>query len=362
MTGGSERALPLLDEAQQRFEGIARERASKAADGMASVCVGALADCLRNLGRLDEAATAYEEAIRRDEQRGAERDVAVGKGQLGTVRKDQRRFQEALEAYDDAREWFTRLDEPGSVAVAWHQTGMVYQEVGKPEAAEDAYQKSLAINVRLGNAVGQAMTLEHLGMLYDDQLGRTEEAVSFFRQAIDKYIERGDVANEGTARSNLAIRLRKLRRLDEARQEIHRAINYAAQFGHASAPWKTWSILAGIETDAGNPSAAAEAKRKAMECYLAYRRDGGENHEGPGRLAFHVTQSLLAGDPATAASLLQQVAADPTLPALLRSFIQALQAIVAGRRDRTLADAPNLNYSMAAEILFLLDELEKAGE
>ena len=72
--------------------------------------------------------------------------------------------------------------------------------------------------------------------------------------------------------------LRKLRRLDEARQEIRRAIECDAQFGHAAEPWKTWAILADIETDAGNATAAAEAKGKAIACYLAYRRDGGENH------------------------------------------------------------------------------------
>ena len=164
------------------------------------------------------------------------------------------------------------------------------------------------------------------------------------------------------ARSDLANTLRKLRRLDEARQEIRRAIECDAQFGHASEPWKTWAILADIETDAGNPTAAAEAKRKAIECYLAYRRDGGENHNADGRICLAVTEPLLAGDPAAAASLLQQVAADPKLPAWLRPFIQALQAIVAGSRDRTLADAPDLHYTMAAEILFLLDELEKAGK
>ena len=42
------------------------------------------------------------------------------------------------------------------------------------------------------------------------------------------------------------------RRLDEARQEIRRAIECNAQFGHASEPWRTLFILAGIETDAGN--------------------------------------------------------------------------------------------------------------
>ncbi len=149
--------------------------------------------------------------------------------------------------------------------------------------------------------------------------------------------------------------------MDEARQEIRRAIECDAQFGHASEPWKPWSTLAGIETDAGHPAAAAEAKGKAIACYLAYRRDGGENHDGPGRLAFDVTQSLRAGDPAQAATLLQQLAADPDAASLL-PFIRVLQAIVAGRRDRTLADAPELHYTMAAEILFLIETLEKTGK
>ena len=40
-------------------------------------------------------------------------------------------------------------------------------------------------------------------------------------------------------------------------------------------------------------------------------------------------------------------------------FIHALQAIVAGRRDRTLADAADLDDTMAAEILFLIETLQE---
>jgi ATP/maltotriose-dependent transcriptional regulator MalT len=103
--------------------------------------------------------------------------------------------------------------------------------------------------------------------------------------------------------------------------------------------------------------AAAQAKGKEIACYLAYHRDGGENHHPDGRISLAVTQSLLAGDPAQAASLLQQLATDPKATRHL-PFIRALQAIVAGSRDRTLADAPDLDYTMAAEILFLIETLE----
>ncbi|MDG4597228.1 MAG: tetratricopeptide repeat protein [Candidatus Contendobacter sp.] len=358
--GGSELALPLLDEARQRFEAIAKAQPGRGAERMASVCLGEQGECLLYLGRLDEAAAAYEEVIRRAEQGTADRDVAIGKGQLGTVRSNQRRYPEALVAHAEARERFTALDEPGMVAVSWHQTGIVYQAAGQPEAAEDAYRQSLAIKVRLGNVAGQANTLSQLGSLYLAAPNRGEEAASFFSQAADKFAEIRAASHEGITRSNLSEALRKLHRLNEARQEIRRAIRCKTQFGHAAEPWKSWAILADIETDAGNPAAAAEAKAKAIAGYLAYRRDGGENHDAEGRIAFAVTQSLRGGDPATSAPLLQQQA--PCFEAAgFGGFIRALQAIVAGSRDCALADVPDLHYTMAAEILFLIETLEKGG-
>lgn len=278
---------------------------------------------------------------------------------MGWVRLDQRRYAEALQAYQDARERSTRLGELGTVAVSWHQIGRVYEEMGEPDAAEATYRQALAIRVQLGDVAGQANTLNHLGHLYDDQLGRTEEAAAFYRQAADKCVEIRDIAGEGMTRSNLAIQLRKLRHFDAARQEIRRAIECKAQFGHATEPWKTWNILADIETDTGHPDVAVEARRQAIDLYLAYRRDGGENHDEPGRLCFVLTERLLAGDAAGAAALLREVAADPELPDWVRPFVQILQAIVAGRRDRALADHPEFSYDMAAEILFLIERLDR---
>ncbi|MBL8436197.1 MAG: tetratricopeptide repeat protein, partial [Zoogloea sp.] len=356
--GGAEQALPLLDEAHQRIEAIAQECTNEAAEGMTSTCLAEQGDCLLDLGRLDEAAAAYEEAIRRDEWRGAERDVAAGKGQLGTVRLAQRRYKDALEAYEETRKRFTALDEPGSVAVIWHQTGRVYQVAGQPEAAEDAYRKSLAIKVRLADVAGQASTLGQLGNLYASALDRPEEAAAFFRQAADKYVEIGDLTGEGCARNNLAITLRMLRRLDEAQQEIHRAIECIAPFGHAAEPWTTWAILAAIETDADQPAPAEDARRKAVAAYLAYRRDGGENHDLDGRLTLAVSQSIAAGQSAEIAEGLLQLASDPNFPADMRPYLHALQAIAAGSRDRGLADAPDLYYRSAAELLLLIETLE----
>ena len=358
--GRAEQALPLLDEARKRFEAIEMLEPHRGGALMASVCYSEQGDCFLDLGRLDEAAAAYEERIRRGEGLGANRGVAVAKGQLGTVLLEQRRYPEALATYAEARERFTKLGEPGSVAVSWHQIGIVHQDAGEPEAAEDAYRKSLAIKVRLGDVAGQASTLVQLGSLYDDDLNRREEAVSLFRQAADKFVETGDALRESIVRNNLGDTLRKLRHLDEARVEIRRAIESKEPFGLTAAPWRSWAILSMIEADAGNSATAAEAKKNAIDCYLAYRREGGENHDTPGRISLAVTQALLANDADTAAALVQPIGADGDLPSRAHTFINALQAIVAGSRDRSLADAPDLDYGMAAEILFLIETLEKS--
>jgi tetratricopeptide (TPR) repeat protein len=359
--GGSERALPLLDEAQRRFEAVELIRPGRGAARMVSGCFKERGDCFRTLGRLDEAAAAYEESIRRDEESGSQRDVAVGKGQLGTVRLMQRRFKDALEAYEEARFRFTQLDEPGSVGVSWHQIGMTYQEAGQPDAAEDAYRKSLAIKVRLRDTAGQANTLVQLGNLYDDVLDRPEQAIAFFRQAADNYVALGDEASEGSTRNNLADTLRKLSRFEEARREVRRALECKGQLGHAGAIWTTFNILHEIEKGVGNPVAAAEAKRKATEHYLAYRRDGGENHKTVGRMAMALLGAILTHGPEAAKALLDQVAADPDMPAWIRPFVPPLYAVIAGSRDRALADAPDLHYIMSAEILFLIEALESAA-
>lgn len=325
---------------------------------MASVCLTERGDCLQDLGRLDEAATAYEETIRWDQQRGGERDVAAGKVQLGSVRVQQRRFRDALNMYTEAREQFTRLGELGTVAVVWHQMGIAHQDAGQPDAAEDAYRQSLAIKVQIGDVRGQARTLGQLGTLYNER-GRLEEAASLFRRSGDHFVTLEDTQLEGRSLSNLGDTLCQLRRWDEARQVIHRAIECKAPFGHAAEPWTAWAVLAKIETGAGQTDLAAQAKARARDCYLAYRRDGGENHFADGDISLAVTPKLLAGNASGAIADLDEMLASPDLPDWLRQFVVALRVIADGSRDRNIAEAPDLLYRLAAELLWVIDALER---
>jgi tetratricopeptide (TPR) repeat protein len=200
-----------------------------------------------------------------------------------------------------------------------------------------------------------------LGNLYSDVLQGPEEAVACYQRAAEIYCQLGDVASEGKALSGLAMTFLKLQRFDESRVCIKRGIQSTKSSGHEVEPWKFWYILANIETSAGNSAAAADARHQALNAYLAYRHDGGKNQNISGRLALAVHEAIASGDPAKAASSLQQLAADPRAASML-PFLTALQAIAAGSRDRSLADEPGLDYDEAAEVLPLIEALEQVGD
>jgi tetratricopeptide (TPR) repeat protein len=358
--GGAQQALPLLQEAGRRFDLISNnsdKSKSVAAEHMSCVCLTDRGDCLRALGRYDSAVTMYEASNTRSRRTGNHRQLAIGNGQLGSVQLALGRYSEALEAYQEALDTFSRLNEPGSVAKAWLQMGTAYLRAGNPDKAEQAYNQSLHISVRNNNHRMQQMVLNNLGVLYERILNRYEDAANFYKQSANILRALGDIGNEGAPLNNLAETLRKLKRLDEARQAIRRAIDCKAALGHEAEPWTSWAILAKIETSAGSSAAADDARHQALGAFLAYRRDGGENQSRSGRLALSVRQALASGDPAEVASSLQQLAAEPAWAEHL-PFITALHAITAGSRDRSLAEDPALDYDDAAEVLLLIEALE----
>jgi tetratricopeptide (TPR) repeat protein len=319
---------------------------------------------LSTLGRLEDAAKAYEEAIKLADAQGDTRGEAVIRFQLGTVRLLQRRYGDAIQAYHAARQTFEGLGEPASVARAWHQMGMALREAKQYDQAETACLNARRIKVELGDRPDEASTLIELGNLYF-AVGRLEDAVRFYREGASIYAdpEFRDAGLEGRSRNNAANSLHQLGRLDEARREIERAIVCLKPFGQVAQPWITFNILSNIERDAGRPEPASSARRRAIEAFVAYRRDGGENQSGS--ITATLCASLLAavheGQTEAFPPSLNQFETLPDKPAYLIPVLFALRAIVSGQRDSALADDPALDYDDAAEILLLLERLKEAG-
>jgi tetratricopeptide (TPR) repeat protein len=354
--GRSDEALPVLEEARERFSKLAVAGTRDAAWMEAAVMTDR-GDALRDLGRLDEAAAAYEDGVQRAKALGDLRSVAVGNTQLGTVGYFQGRFKEAVDAYQAARATFEALGEPRMVAVVWHQLGMVHAAAENFDAAEHAYKRSLALKAANGNRRGEAATLHQLASLYDAQ-GRLEDAAALYRQTIDLHHTLGNRLDESTSLNNVGAVLRKLRCFDEARDALTAFLDIIKPYGHAAEPWKTWTALERVERDAGRPDAGREARREALRTYRAYRADGGEPMEGATRLIAAFGQALRESGPDAARALLP----DPTqVPDVFAPTLRALHAISAGSRDPALADDPALYSTNAVELALLLESLPPAA-
>ena len=102
--------------------------------------------------------------------------------------------------------------------------------------------------------------------------------------------------------------------------------------------------------------AAGEARGKALAAFLAYRRDGGENHSDAGRLCLAVGQAMRQGDTWEAQRLIEIELADETWGEHM-PFVHKLQAIISGERDLVLAEDEALHYQYAAELTLLLEGL-----
>lgn len=313
---------------------------------------------MRDLGRLDEAANKFVEAIELSEKLEDFRQVAACKQNQATVRLLQKRYADALAGYHEALSIFEKQNESREVASSWHQIGIVHQRMGETESAEAAYHRSLKINSQNNNQTGQAMSLTQLGNLSDDELNRPEEAFIFYRQAADVNVELGDLKSEGIDRNNIAETLRKLNRYDDARTEILRAIECARPFGHASQPWKSFSILQRIEEATGNSTAARAAWVQARDAYLAYRRQGGyASIGGNANLVEHVVGLISQQKFDKIEPPFNKLASDLNASDSRKVIIQAMIKILNGSRDKALGDDLALSYADAAEVLFLIERL-----
>jgi tetratricopeptide (TPR) repeat protein len=354
MGGAAESALAHLEEALRRLKVLA-EAGQRDAERIVPRAVTDIGSCLLDLGRLDEAAAAFEEANSISEQIGFRRGVAISKANLGTVRIRQNRFDEALNILDETRRIFESLGEPGNVAAVWHQIGIVFKKAGQFEQAERAYRQSLAIAVQQKDLGDEAATLNELGTLYH-RMGRLEESVKCYRQAADIYARLQDRNREGNVRSNLALALIETAQYDEARRELKRAIEYKNPYGHAAQQWQTWDILYDLEQTAGNTQAAALARQKAIESYMAYRRAGGQSMEANAQLCALVSQAIEQGNTTELeASLVQLLEGD--VPSSAKTLINKLLSILRGSRNPTLFDDERLDYQDAVELHLLLEAL-----
>ena len=352
-----EPAAQELAAARQQFQTLA-DAGNANAGRMAAVAEAETGDCLTDLRRLNEAAIAYEAALAHAGPNRVNPMVAANQLQLGLVRQRQGRYAEAAALYDTARQTFETLGTSEGAAQAWRQLGLARKLNGEMEAALHAYQQALYRYEQQHNHAAMAETLGEIGHLHQ-ALNQLEAAAQAYQRMADLCAQLNDGHGEEAGRNKLASILILLRRHDEARKELYRASECNLPESPTARNWAIRRGLRDIGQAVENPDVADQARRQAIQKYLAYRRAGGENTNPGARLCAQIGPAIQSGETTALMARLQQIGASPNVPPTGKLLVTKLCAILAGSRDPTLATDPDMHYQYAAEIQLLLEDLRK---
>jgi tetratricopeptide (TPR) repeat protein len=349
-------ALNPLQEAKRRFLALAEANPSEDPEAFITISID-IAVCLIGLGRFDEAATELREEIESSERFGHVQTLAIARHWLGTAYLKMFLYNDALREFIKAREFFESVGEPIAVGQAWHMIGATLWYMDRLDEAEIAYKCALSINVQQKNKVEEAKNLVQLAHLYGE-MEKYSEAIDLYQEAILRTKETGNLAGEGRSHGGLASILIARGRHDEARREILASIECHRGLGYAVEPWHGWGSLEWLEQAIGNRHAAATAHQKATALFLAYRRQGGSFRTLGGQIGDYFVRDYLAerfSNIRNEIGLLAERGQDDSFAAL----VSTLAEILDGATGVLLADNPRLNYYDAAEVLLVLERLNK---
>jgi len=147
-----------------------------------------------------------------------------------------------------------------------------------------------------------------------------------------------------------------LKRYDEARDEIKRAIDCKSHFGHAAEPWTAFYILYDLEIATGKPKAAEQAWQQAFSAYLSYRKDGGYGKSNSAQIVEMFKNGIERGNSSELETMLEQ-ASNMDLPGYTKLLFSKLKLVFDGNRDLSLAMDSWLDYQDAVELHLLLEGL-----
>ena len=201
----------------------------------------------------------------------------------------------------------------------------------------------------------EAGALCELGTLYMDW-GKVEQSINFFRKSIDTYEAIKKPLLESFARDNLAILLFYNGEYHQARVELNKAIICKTDFGSASKPWVTWNLLSRLDRIEADTAGANITRQKALDTFLLFRKEGGENNNIVGRLALDVGYAINQGNTAEAEQVIEELLEQDGWQEA-KKFLHTLLAIIVGGRSLALTEDKGLYFEEAAELILLLESL-----
>lgn len=357
--GSGEQALSYLQQAESLLEPTLENDKTASLYMVASLMEQG--ECLFTQGQLVPAEVCYSRAIEVAESVDDLRGSGVAQTQRASIYSAMSRPADALRGFESSLEVFQQLGDVVLTVNVWHQIAMLHRVNQDFDSAKIALESALALLQAQGNAPGVISSLLELGSLSETREA-FGEAADYYRQALKSAEESGDQYRQVVSGNRLADALRQDNQVEEALKVLEQAGNLGQQFGHDAEPWKTWSILSNLEAASNNPQGAMAARERAIEAYVSFRVEGGQNDEGDGQLCAMVLQGIQTEQTSRVAEMLTKLAANEAWQSTEnKALLVVLTDFMEGKRGVPLIENADLNYRHVAELMILQDRLPDAA-
>jgi tetratricopeptide (TPR) repeat protein len=180
---------------------------------------------------------------------------------------------EMVQAFLSQKMW-ELAPEPRAFIFIW--VGGSYDRLGKKQEALDYFEQALAIFREKGHRFMEGTTLNNLGMVYK-ALGKKQEALSYYEQALVISREVGNRSGEGTTLNNLGMVYKALGKKQEALAYFEQALIISREVGNRSVEGTTLNNLGLLYDTLGKKEEALNYYEQAL---VIHREVGNRSMEG----------------------------------------------------------------------------------
>jgi len=146
---------------------------------------------------------------------------------------------------------------------AMNNMAMVYRDIGRPQDALRLYEQALPILKEVGDRAQEATTLNNMAAVYST-IGRPQDAFRLYEQALPILKEVGDRAQEAATLSNIARVYRDIGRPQDALRLYEQALPILKEVGDRAGEATTLNNMAPVYRDIGRPQDALRLYEQAL--------------------------------------------------------------------------------------------------
>jgi tetratricopeptide (TPR) repeat protein len=152
---------------------------------------------------------------------------------------------------------------PEQRAFVSNWVGISYARLGKMQDALDYYEQALVIRREVGDRSGEGTTLNDLGLLYRN-LGKMQDTLDYYEQALVISREVGNRSGEGTTLNNLGLLYSNLGKMQDALDYYEQALAIYREVGDRSGEGTTLHNLGSVYNDLGKMQEALVYYQQAL--------------------------------------------------------------------------------------------------